>query len=90
VAYDPDDGEVKQFDGSNWTVVPMWDFAAEYIKGRASAAAKREMGALEAAELQDRKAQEKLDRKMDKLEMQQGQGRRYGVITPERAKGVNA
>tara|TARA_R100001163_G_scaffold11498_1_gene10505 strand:- start:313 stop:939 length:627 start_codon:yes stop_codon:yes gene_type:complete len=69
---------------TDWGRIYMPAILSEYIKAAATAEALRETGQYEQAEVQRRDAVALLNQKIDKLELQSGQVRTYGVALPHR------
>ncbi len=91
VCYQPDDGECYRCiqahsnheppAASYWEKVDFPYVLAPYVKHAAYADALREDGQNDKADREDDKAEKKLMKEIDKIEMQQGQTQRYGVRT---------
>jgi len=89
-AYWPSTGEGRSYDGAAWANIRFPAFLLQYVGWKAAAEAKRERGDLNAAQVDESRANAFLEKKIDDLEISQGQRRRWAVDTGERNLGVGA
>ncbi|MGE9271626.1 MAG: hypothetical protein ACQKBU_12545, partial [Verrucomicrobiales bacterium] len=86
-AYWATTGEGRVYDGSGWSDIRFPKFLLQYVGWKAAAEAKRERGDLNAAQIDEARANAFLEKKVDDLEIVQGQRRRWRVDT---GTGANA
>jgi len=89
-AYWASTGEGRVYDGSGWADIRFPAFLLQYVGWKAAAEAKRERGDLNAAQIDESRANAFLEKKIDDLEFVQGQRRRYRAATGESRRGVDA